>query len=103
GNTVINAGTLKIGNGGTTGSIVSANTINLGTLAFDRSDAYTYAGVISDVGNVEQIGTGTTILTGNSIYTGGTTISDGTLQLGNGGASGSIVSNVTDNGELAFN
>ena len=41
-------------------------------------------------------------LTGTNTYTGGTTISAGTLQLGNGGASGSIVGNVVDNGTLAF-
>ncbi|KVN96354.1 hypothetical protein WJ69_02710, partial [Burkholderia ubonensis] len=35
-------------------------------------------------------------------YTGGTTISAGALQLGNGGTSGSIVGNVTNNGTLAF-
>lgn len=101
GNTIINAGTLKIGGGGTTGSIVS-DTIDLGTLVFDRSNEYIYDGVISNVGNVEQAGSGTTVLTADSTYTGGTTISDGTLQLGNGGASGSILGNVTDDGVLAF-
>ena len=43
------------------------------------------------------------ILTGDSTYTGGTTISAGTLQLGNGGTTGSIIGNVTDNSTLAFN
>ena len=59
--------------------------------------------MISGTGSVSQIGTGTTILTSDNIYTGGTTISAGTLQLGNGGASGSILGNVTDNGALVFN
>jgi hypothetical protein len=36
-------------------------------------------------------------LTDNNTYTGGTTITGGTLQLGNGGTSGSIVGNVVDN------
>ena len=35
-------------------------------------------------------------------YAGGTTISAGTLQIGNGGTTGSIVGNVTDSGTLAF-
>jgi outer membrane autotransporter protein len=52
---------------------------------------------------VQQIGPGTTILTGTNTYTGGTTISAGTLQLGNGGTTGSITGNVIDNGILAFN
>ncbi|RWC18646.1 MAG: hypothetical protein EOS27_33695, partial [Mesorhizobium sp.] len=62
---------------------------NNGTLAFNRSDAYTFAGLISGSGTVNQAGSGTTILTADNGYTGGTTISAGTLQLGNGGTSGS--------------
>ena len=49
------------------------------------------------------MGTGTSILTGANTYTGGTTITAGTLQLGNGGVTGSIVGNVMDNGVLEFN
>ncbi len=51
---------------------------------------------------VSQIGAGTTILTAANSYTGGTTIAAGTLQLGNGGTSGSITGDVADNGALAF-
>ena len=47
-------------------------------------------------------GAGKVILTGSNGYTGGTTISAGTFQLGNGGATGSIIGNVVDNGTLAF-
>ncbi|AIF45934.1 autotransporter-associated beta strand repeat-containing protein [Dyella japonica] len=101
GGTTISAGTLQLGNGGTTGSIVGDVTDN-GTLAFDRSDVVTFPGLIAGSGSVTQLGTGTTILTGNNTYTGGTTISAGTLQLGNGGTTGSIVGDVTDNGTLAF-
>ncbi|WP_250628070.1 autotransporter domain-containing protein [Pinirhizobacter soli] len=46
---------------------------------------------------------GTLVLGGNNTYTGGTTISGGTLQVGNGGATGSIMGDVTDNATLAFN
>ena len=49
------------------------------------------------------MGSGTTVLTGNSNYTGGTLISAGALQLGAGGATGSISGNVTNNGALVFN
>jgi fibronectin-binding autotransporter adhesin len=101
GGTTISAGTLQLGNGGTTGSI-TGNVIDNGVLAFDRSNSVTFAGVISGTGSVAQIGTGTMILTGSNTYTGGTTISAGTLQLGNGGTTGSITGNVIDNGILAF-
>jgi outer membrane autotransporter protein len=102
GGTTISAGTLQLGNGGTTGSI-TGNVIDNGILAFNRSDVLTFNGVISGAGSVQQIGPGTTILTGTNTYTGGTTISAGTLQLGNGGTTGSITGNVIDNGILAFN
>jgi autotransporter-associated beta strand protein len=102
GGTTISAGTLQVGNGGTSGSI-AGNVIDTGVLAFDRSDSVTFAGAISGTGSVTQIGTGTTILTGTNTYSGGTTISAGTLQVGNGGTTGSIIGNVVDNGTLIFN
>nr|WP_234903066.1 autotransporter-associated beta strand repeat-containing protein [Ensifer adhaerens] len=102
GGTTVSGGTLQIGNGGTTGSILG-DVVNDGAFAFNRSDALTFSSAISGSGAVRQIGSGTTILTGSNSYTGGTTISDGTLQLGNGGASGSIIGNVVNDGALAFN
>ncbi|MBV8899999.1 MAG: autotransporter-associated beta strand repeat-containing protein, partial [Verrucomicrobia bacterium] len=101
GGTTISAGTLQLGNGGTTGSI-AGNVTDNAILAFSRSDAFTFGGVISGTGSVQQIGTGTAVLTANNTYTGGTTISAGTLQLGAGGTTGSIVANVTDNAALIF-
>jgi outer membrane autotransporter protein len=102
GGTTISAGTLQLGNGGTRGSIVG-DVLNNGTLAVNRSDTLTLAGVISGTGAFQQNGTGTTILAGDNTFGGGTTINAGTLQLGNGGASGSILGNVTDNGTFAIN
>ncbi|WP_052071784.1 autotransporter-associated beta strand repeat-containing protein [Sphingopyxis sp. MWB1] len=103
GSTNINGGTLFIGGGGTSGSIVSATVNNFGTLGFNRSNSLTYTGQIVGTGALLQAGSGTTILTGSNSYSGGTTISGGTLQLGNGGASGSIVGDVVNNGQLRFN
>lgn len=61
------------------------------------------APVITGVGRLTKDGLGTLTLTGENIYGGGTTITDGTLQLGDGGTTGSILGDVTDNGILAFN
>lgn len=102
GGTVITAGTLQIGNGGTSGS-VTGNIIDNAALAFNRSDATTFAGTISGSGSLAQIGTGTTILTGTNTYAGGTVISSGVLQIGNGGTSGSVAGNIVDNAALVFN
>ena len=100
--TTIAAGTLQIGNGGTTGSL-AGNVVNDGVLTIDRSDAVTLPGDISGSGSLRQVGSGTTILTGNNNYTGGTTVAAGTLQIGNGGTTGSIVGDVVNDGVLAFN
>ena len=56
--TTISAGTLQIGNGGTTGSI-AGNVINNAVLAFNRSDSLSYAGIISGSGSLTKLGTGT--------------------------------------------
>ena len=103
GGTTVNAGTLQIGNGGTSGSIAGDVSDNA-TFTFDRSDSITFGGVISGTGVLVQMGSGTLTLTADNSYTGGTTINTGaSLQLGNGGTTGSIVGNVTDNGSLLFN
>lgn len=92
GGTAIDGGTLQIGNGGTTGSI-TGNVTDNATLAFNRSDAVTFGGLISGSGGVNQIGSGTTTLTGSSTYTGATVIAAGTLVLA---SAASITSNVTN-------
>ncbi|MGO4392827.1 autotransporter outer membrane beta-barrel domain-containing protein [Variovorax sp. M-6] len=101
GGTTISGGILKLGDGGTSGSIVG-DVANNAALAFNRSDVSVFSGVISGSGTVSQIGSGTTVLSGINTYGGGTTISGGTLQLGNAGTTGSIVGSVTNNGTLAF-
>lgn len=92
GGTTISAGILQIGNG-STGSI-SGNVTDNGTLAFGRSDAYTYAGVITGSGKVVQAGSGVVTLSGNSTYTGTTSVNAGVLLVtGNIGSSAVTVNN----------
>ncbi|MDH6642401.1 autotransporter-associated beta strand protein [Ralstonia sp. GP73] len=97
GATTITTGTLQIGNGATTGS-VAGNIVNNGTLAFNRSDAVTYAGTISGAGNLVQAGAGTLTISGTAGYAGSTTINAGTLALSGAGsiaASSGVVNNGT--------
>ncbi|QQE12597.1 autotransporter-associated beta strand repeat-containing protein [Planctomycetota bacterium] len=106
GGTTISAGTLQIGDGGTTGSILG-DVLNNGTLAFNRSDDLIYTGVISESsgssGSFVKAGDGTLTLTGTNTYSGLTTIMGGTLQIGNGGTTGSIQGSILNNATLAFN
>jgi len=102
--TTVSAGTLQVGNGGTSGTLGTGAVTNNGTLSFNRSDASTVANTIGGTGSLVQAGTGTTVLTGNNAYAGTTTVNAGTLQVGNGGASGTLGTGaVTNNGTLSFN
>ncbi len=78
------------------------------TLTISGTATTTFRGVISN-GPTNKIsliksGAGTQILTADNTYTGPTTISEGTLQLGDGGPTGSIplISTITDNGTLVI-
>lgn len=58
---------------------------------------------VGGIGNLTKLGDGILTLMQDSTFTGTTTISDGTLQLGNGGNSGSVTGDIVDNGNLVFN
>lgn len=77
--TTITMGTLQIGNGGTTGSIVG-NVISNANLAFNRSDDITFGGIISGTGTLTKLGAGKLKLTkANTVAS--TTIGQGILEL----------------------
>ena len=79
GGTTISSGTLQIGAGGTTGSIVGNVTDN-GAFVFDRSDFFTFSGVISGTGSVSTLQAGGEVnLTGQNTYSGPTTVNGGAL------------------------
>ena len=123
GGTFINAGTLSVAADGSLGALAggvtidgaklsvaggftSARTITLnaggGTLDTTGPSA-TFSGTITGPGRLTRAGsTGSIILTGNNTYAGGTTIASGILQIGNGGATGSIFGDVVNNGSLIF-
>lgn len=121
GGTSINGGTVSVSsdanlgnasgalsfNGGTlqnTATFVSSRgiTLNAGGGTFQTTSDLTLSGAIGGTGALTKADAGTLMLTANNTYAGGTTIAAGALQLGNGGAAGSITGNVIDNGTLAF-
>ncbi|GJG96773.1 autotransporter outer membrane beta-barrel domain-containing protein [Cupriavidus pauculus] len=110
----VDQGTLQIGNGGTSGSLTSNVVVNDGaTLAFNRSDTYTFSNLVSGAGGVAQNGTGTTVFNTAQTYTGPTTVNLGTLAIdgsitspvavnaaGTLSGSGTIFGNVTNTGTV---
>ena len=97
GPTIINFGALSLGggplvpSGSATGDLgASSQVINTGTLQINRTNAITLGQVISGTGQLSKLAAGTATLTGNNTYTGATSITAGTLQIGNGGSTGTL-------------
>ncbi|GLQ47938.1 hypothetical protein GCM10007862_29890 [Dyella lipolytica] len=64
----------------------------------DASNTFTVSQALSGHGGLLKSGAGTLVLTGSNTYLGDTMIDAGILQLGNGGTTGSMVSNIILNG-----
>jgi fibronectin-binding autotransporter adhesin len=90
GSITVNAGTLQLGNSGTTGSLANAAVITVGSngrFATSRTDAITqgsgFRGIVG-AGGFTHAGTGTTTLTAVNTYAGPTAATAGTLRLAAG-------------------
>jgi autotransporter-associated beta strand protein len=93
GTTDIHEGVLQVGNGGLTGSLgTGAVTVDFGaSLKFARDGSAVVGNVISGSGTILNSGPGITGFTANSpAFSGDVRITGGTLQLGDGGAGGSL-------------
>lgn len=77
--TTITAGTVQVGNGGSTGSLGTGAVTNNATLAFNFGSSGAITNNISGSGTVQQIGTGTTLYTGAAAHTGATQVNAGKL------------------------
>jgi fibronectin-binding autotransporter adhesin len=95
----------SVGAGSTTVSISNGD-VNPGSVMFNNTaKSYTLTGsnAIAGYASLTVTGSGLVTVLNNNTYTGDTTISSGTLQLGNGGASGSIASPIIlNNGALVY-
>lgn len=108
-NGAIGTGALTLANGGDVSLAASglelANAIavqgdaTLDTAGYDA----TFSGSVSGQGStLHKAGAGTLVLTGDGAVD-TTSIDGGTLQIGNGGTSGSLAGNVVNNSDLVFN
>ncbi len=101
GATTIAAGTVQLGNDGTTGSLSTSSTItDNGTFIIDRSNAVAQgtdftSSAISGSGGLTQAGTGATTLSSANTYNGPTQVNAGALIVTNGSGS------ATGNGALS--
>jgi autotransporter-associated beta strand protein len=96
-------GTLQVGNGGSTGSIASSSSVvNNGELKLNMGSgaSTTVNAVISGTGKVSQTGVGTGVLTADNTYSGTTTVSSGTLNVGDGGNSGTLGTGAVTNNAI---
>jgi outer membrane autotransporter protein len=93
--TTISAGTLQVGNGGTSGVLGGGLVTNNATLNFNRTDTLNVSNVITGSGVVNQNGTGTTNLSGPNSYTGLTTVNAGVLEVQNNTALGTAAAGTT--------
>lgn len=102
GGTVINDGTVSLGNGGSTGKLGTGAITNNAALEINRSDSPTISQVIRGTGSVEL--NSTLNLTGANTYSGGTMFNAGTLGIGvasvNTGAT--VVSGATGVGNMTL-
>jgi fibronectin-binding autotransporter adhesin len=103
--TTINNGLLQVGDGGASGTVGTGGVENNHGLDFNRTGTVIVSGAITGTGAVTNDGPGTAILAGNNSYSGGTVINAGTIQIGNGGGTGTLNtgSRVIDNGTIIFN
>ncbi len=87
------AGTLQLGTGGTTGGISSSSDIvNNGALVVNRSNGIAL-GDVSGAGTLAKQGAGTLTFIGDTTFS-SVSVTAGGLQIGNGGATGSITSDI---------
>ena len=109
GSTTVDAGTLQIGDGTGNGTLAGGIALNGTTsVVFNVPGSTTYASPITGTGSLTLLNPNggspsTLVLTGASNYTGGSTISTGaTLQVGDGGTTGTLFGNVSNSGSLVY-
>ena len=104
GPTTVEAGTVQVGDGGTSGTLGSGAVTNLATLAYNRSDTVSVGETIKGVGELAQVGSGTLSLDVTDVVEGDLRVDNGVLRLGLGDAMPvSTAIDVNSGGTFDFN
>jgi len=98
----INAGTVQVGNGGTTGDLGTGPVANLGVLALNRSDTFALANTVSGNGSLTKAGAGSATVPFIGDSSGMVSVNAGALLLGPVGTS-KISGDVTGSGVFGVN
>ncbi len=113
--TLSGTGAISLDDGASAGSLTDAagsHTVNVplslpnaGAVATvtGAADTLTLGGIVAGNGGLAKAGPGTLVLSADNAYLGQTTIGGGTVQLGAGGASGSVAGPIGNSGQLVIN
>ncbi|GGC14127.1 hypothetical protein GCM10007205_23700 [Oxalicibacterium flavum] len=103
----VNAGaTLDLNNfDQTLASLAGSGNVILGSaqLATGNNTSTNFSGSIAGTGGLTKTGSGVLTLSGANTYGGDTIISNSTLQIGDGGTTGSVTGNIVNDAALVFN
>jgi autotransporter-associated beta strand protein len=103
GPTIINKGTVQIGNANASGTLGAGAVTNNGTLAFDRTDGISVANDLHGTGSVIYNGTGSVTPTSvNNDYTGSTVVNNGTLYAATSAAFGQSSGTTVNSGGQVY-
>ncbi len=103
GPTMVNGGTLQLGNGMAAGVLGSGSVSNNAAIVFNEPGDQTIANAFFGNGSITQQGTGELMLTADSSFSGALNINSGTVRVGGGGTSGTLGTGpVTNNTSLTF-
>ena len=95
GENYFDAGTIRVGDGGSTGSLGSGPVTNNATLIINRTGTLEMLNAISGTGAIEKLGAGTLILGGDSSFSGPLTLTEGSIASGNSNCLGDIAGSTT--------
>ena len=100
GATIVEGGTLQVGDGASAGNLGTGSIANDGTLIFNRADAVAVAAAISGSGSVTKNGSGTLTLSGGNSFSGGLGVNAGAVRFTATTSAGSGTATVNTNGTL---